>query len=201
MCSPTSGWVFMTVHSSSVSGPGLLRIDSGTRTLPMSWRTAPSSTLRTASRSRSSSAATATASRTTSSVCWLVTASFASSALESEASVSRQSRCARVVGEVVTEPARDLAVGARVVGDLPQEPVLELRDEARLAVQHQCQLAAGNTQHPLLDLLRGDRPRERDEARERLERRRQRDGPSEAGEIALRLSAHLRLRGLSCGYL
>ena len=35
------GWRRMTAHSSSVSGPGLSRIESGTPILPMSWSRAP----------------------------------------------------------------------------------------------------------------------------------------------------------------
>ena len=39
--SPHSGWRLTIANSSSVSGPGFLRIASGTESLPMSWTSAP----------------------------------------------------------------------------------------------------------------------------------------------------------------
>ena len=41
--SPSSGCVLISVRSSSVSGPGLSRIEFGIPILPMSWKSAPSS--------------------------------------------------------------------------------------------------------------------------------------------------------------
>jgi hypothetical protein len=73
----------------------------------------------------------------------------------------------RIVREVVRQAACDLLVGDRVVSDLLQQPILEAGDKTRLGAKHQRQLAARDPQHPLGDLLGRDRPRRRDETRER----------------------------------
>ena len=57
--------VLMTIHSSSVSGPGLLMISFGTAILPTSWSSAPNSTLRRSFGLSPISSATATDSETT----------------------------------------------------------------------------------------------------------------------------------------
>ena len=46
-------WVFMIAISSSLSGPGLLRISGGTESLPTSWTSSPSPSLRMRSSRRS----------------------------------------------------------------------------------------------------------------------------------------------------
>ena len=88
--SPTSGCERMTAHCSSVSGPALLsRIDSGTRILPMSCSSAPSSTLAELVRRQAQHGGDLDRELGHLLVWSLVSPSFASSAFESAASVSR----------------------------------------------------------------------------------------------------------------
>ena len=62
-------------------------------------------------------------------------------------------RGGRIVRQVVAEATSDLPIRHRVVGDLTEQTVLEARDEARLRAQHERQLAACDSQHPLRHLF------------------------------------------------
>ena len=78
--------------SSSVSGPGLVRISSGIPIFPMSWNSAPSSTRLRLAASRPSSLPTLTAMSLIQRACDEVYSSFASSALASASTVERNVR-------------------------------------------------------------------------------------------------------------
>ena len=69
MRSPTTVWAFISFHSSSVSGPGLLRIASGIATLPMSCSSAAALIRSTSSSSRPSPWATFSTIASTDSEC------------------------------------------------------------------------------------------------------------------------------------
>ena len=92
MRSPSSGCVSISSRSSSVSGPGFVRIAAGMPILPMSWNRAPSSTRFSASCPSPSSSPTFTDMSLIQRAWEEVYSSFASSAFVSASTVERNVR-------------------------------------------------------------------------------------------------------------
>ncbi len=85
--SPSSGCVSITSRSAGVSGPGFERMSAGIPILPMSWKSAPSSSRLSAFESSPSPRPTLTARSVIQRACEDVYSSFASSAFASASTV------------------------------------------------------------------------------------------------------------------